>query len=242
MRRNYGGWAAFLSRRGFGLSATVRFNCVCQVAQVRESRRKVTESGYPTDAAKRAEKLRNLQAHTGIVCADRMRRHEAVHRAGRAERGRARGTKAAVFRQCGSGGCDAETGFDMSPTGIVSGRAADGQPVSQPAAADARRECPSSRPVLNPAACPRPPSRADRAERGRVPASKSAELRIQEGLRKTAAQQETGPKSSETRRRRIQPPSICTMAPILKPTAPNWAIKNPTIYETIFATIFAPEF
>ena len=59
MRRNYGGPYMFRSRRGPGLSATVRFNCVYIFAQVRESRRKVTELGFQTGSAKREEKLWN---------------------------------------------------------------------------------------------------------------------------------------------------------------------------------------
>lgn len=135
-------------------------------------------------AAKRREKLRNLQSHTGIIWADRVRRHGAVHRAGRAERGRARGTKAAVFRQYGSGGCDAETGFDMSPTGITSSQSVDGPPASiasNSAAGDTCREGRLSRSASGAAACLTPSSRSGRAERGRARASKSAGIQIREG-------------------------------------------------------------
>lgn len=195
--------------------------------------------------AKRREKLRNLQSHTGIIWADRMRRHGAVHRAGRAERGRARGTKAAVFRQYGSGGCDAETGFDMSPTGIISSRSVDGPPApiaSNSAAGDTRREGRLSRSASGAAACLTPSSRSGRAERGHEQAPKTANFKSKQARSRAAAPQETGPKSSETRRYSMQLPSICTIAPMLKPLAPKWAIKNPAIYETIFVAIFAPEF
>lgn len=126
--------------------------------------------------------------------------------------------------------------------GTVFASATDGRPASRPAAGDTRREVRAPRPALNPLVCSTPSSRAGRTERGRAQASKSAGIQIRAGWRGPHAWEETGPKSSETRRCRIRPTSICTTAPILKPMAPNWAIKNQTIYEKIFLSVFVFKF